>query len=167
LKLHPIARSFAESPLRLSATQIDPLAADQMDSALTPSQTAGEYIPFRLTIYFVPKPARQVVREVEGTTVGLIESIEAEVGPLSKAERQLAERELDLLAAFAAGLVGRLPTDATKEEQLEVITELLHEDAELSAVFSQLMAVNGSSRGSPMRSVSRLEQELKSAGGAP
>jgi hypothetical protein len=98
----------------------------------------------------------------------LIENIEAEVGTLSETERELVERELDLLAMFSQGLVGRLPSGGTSAQQQEAITELLHEDPELFATFSQLMEVSRSNhRASPMRSVKRLKQELGEAGGAP
>lgn len=99
--------------------------------------------------------------------MSLIENIEAELGPLSEAERKLVERELDLLGAFAAGLVGRIPAGASKEEQRGVIAELLHEDAEPFAAFSQLMDVSESNRGSPLRSLHRLEREVEGEGDAP
>lgn len=99
--------------------------------------------------------------------MGLIEDIESEVGPLGEAERQMVERELDLMAAFAAGLVGRIPADASKGERQAAITELLYEDAELFAVFSQMMDFSRSNPGSPLGSVHRLTQELKSHDEAP
>jgi len=97
--------------------------------------------------------------------MGLIEDIEAEVGPLGGPERQMVEQELDLLASFAKRLVGRLPHGATEEDKQAAITELLHEDPELFAVFSELLEVSRSNPASPMRSVHRLERELERSDG--
>jgi hypothetical protein len=97
--------------------------------------------------------------------MGLIENIEAETGPLGDAERQSVERELDLLAAFAEGLVGRIPADGTAEQQQATIAELLADDADLAAAFSELMQVSRSNRASPMQSLHRMGQELEDLDG--
>lgn len=69
--------------------------------------------------------------------MGLIEDIEGEVGPLGEAERWMVEREVDLLAAFAVALAGRIPDDASEEERQAAITEQLHDDAELFEVLPE------------------------------
>lgn len=82
-------------------------------------------------------------------------------GPLSAAELQLVEREIDLLATFAIGLLDRIPEDATEAERHEVITELLYADPELFAAFSELMDVSKSNRGSPLKSLRRLNRAVE------
>ncbi len=93
--------------------------------------------------------------------MGYMENIERELGPISDAERALAERELDLLAEFTAGLTGRLPANATGAEQQQAITQLLHEDPGLAATFLEMIEISRSNPASPMASVARLEKQLR------
>lgn len=90
----------------------------------------------------------------------IFDSIEEEIGPISDAERALAERELDLAAAFSAGIAGWLPAGGTAEENHQAITKLLYEDPELAAVFLELIEVSRSNRASPMASIKRLEDQI-------
>ena len=92
--------------------------------------------------------------------MSFMEDIEDEVGPIGDAERALVERELDLAAAFAAGIAGRLPENGTPEEKHRAITELLHEDPHLAATFLELIEVSRSNRASPMASIARLEEQV-------
>jgi hypothetical protein len=94
-------------------------------------------------------------------TMGFIEELEAELGPLSEAELQMVDREIDLLAKFALGLAGRLPQEATAAQRQEAITELLYEDPEMFATFSELMDVTKTNRGSPLQSLHRLKRAVE------
>lgn len=89
-----------------------------------------------------------------------IEDLEAELGPLNETELQLIDREIDLLATFAIGLMGRIPQEATDAQRQEAITALLYEDPELFATFSELMDVTKANRGSPLQSLHRLKRAV-------
>lgn len=89
--------------------------------------------------------------------MSLIEEMEAELGPLNEGERQWIDRDLDLLAAFAAGIQSRVPEKATEAQRHEAIAQLLYEDPGLFATFFELLAVSDSNPGSPLRSLLRLK----------
>jgi GTP cyclohydrolase FolE2 len=93
--------------------------------------------------------------------MSFIEEIEAELGPLSEAELRMVDREVGLLAKFAHSLVGRLQPEATAAQRQEAITELLYEDPEMFATFSELIDVAKTNRGSPLQSLHRLKRAVE------